>query len=320
MEYGVLVPQGWRLDLVGVPVDQQWQAILQVAARAETAGFGSLWAYDHFHTVPIPTQESTFECWSLMAALAGATDSIRLGQMCTSAPYRTPSLLAKMSSTIDVISGGRLEVGVGAGWYESEFRGYGYDFLPPADRIRHLREYVSILKRMWTEEVVEHAGRFYRLEGAINAPRPLQQPHPRLWIAGGGEEMTLRLVAEHADGANFEFSVEVFERKSRILAEHCERIGRPFDDIACSCHVEILVAETARALGAKLDRVCEQRRMAPKDIRARGFVGTLGEIEDRLGRLEAAGCDLVIAYFSDAVWGDGIEIIGSQRMSRTAEP
>ncbi len=312
MDYGAFVPQGWRLDLVGVGVDEQWPAILDVAARAEAAGFGSIWAYDHFHTVPIPTQESTFECWTLMAALAAATDSVRLGQMCTSAPYRAPSLLAKMSSTIDVISGGRLEVGIGAGWYENEFRGYGYEFGAPADRVRHLGEYVSVLKRMWTEEVVDHAGEFYRLQGAINAPRPRQKPHPRLWIAGGGEKRTLALVAEHADGANFEFSVEVFEHKSQVLAEHCERIGRPFDEILRSCHVELLVGENDRDLQLKLDRVCRQRGMAPEEIRARGFVGTLGEIEDRLGRLETAGCDLVIGYFSDSVWGDGIEMIGSE--------
>lgn len=312
MEFGTFVPQGWRLDLRGVAPRDQWSAVLDVARRAEEAGFSTLWAYDHFHTVPSPQQEATLECWSLMAALAAATDRLRLGQMCTSIGYRPPALLAKMASTVDVMSGGRLDVGLGAGWYEHEYRGYGYEYPRDGVRLSMLREYVAVLKRLWTEDVVAHEGEHYRLEGAINRPKPLQEPHPPLWIAGGGEKVTLRLVAEEADWANFQFSVDEFVQKSDVLARHCADVGRPFDEIRRSAHVEILIADTPDAVARKLDRVCEQRGMEPAEIRDRGFVGTVEQVREQVGGLREAGCAHVICYFSDAVWGDGIELFGAE--------
>ncbi len=312
MEFGAFVPQGWRLDLRGVPPAAQWPAVVDVATRAEAAGFTSVWVYDHFHTVPTPQQEATLECWSLMAALAAATSEVRLGQMCTCAGYRPPALLAKMASTVDVISGGRLEVGIGAGWYEHEYRGYGYQFAAAADRIRMLREYVTVLKAMWTEDVVHHSGTHFRLDGAINDPPPIQQPHPPLWIAGSGEKMTLRLVAEHADYANFQFSVEEFVHKSNVLAAHCDAVGRPFEEIGRSSHVEIVIAATDTEVERKMERICEQRGMPADEIEARGFVGTVEEIRDAIGRLAAAGCDYVICYFADAVWGEGLEMFARE--------
>ena len=312
MEFGVFVPQGWRLDLRGFPASEQWTTVLGVAGRAEAAGFRSLWAYDHFHTVPTPMQEATLECWSLMAALASATDGMRLGQMVTCVGYRPPALLAKMAATVDVISGGRLDVGLGAGWYESEYAGYGYEFPRAGVRLAMLREYVRILKRMWTEDVVSHEGDHYRLDGAINRPRPIQTPHPPLWIGGGGEKVTLRLVAEEADCSNFEFDIDLFVHKSRVLERHCEDVGRDFSEIRRSFHVEIVIGETDRDVASKLERICEQREMARSEIEARALVGTPDQIGDSIGRLDAEGCDTVLCYFSDAVWGEGIEMFGAE--------
>ena len=282
-----------------------------MAQRAEASGFGSLWAYDHFHTVPTPRQEATLECWSLMAALAASTERVRLGQMVSSIGYRPPGLLAKMAATIDVISGGRLDVGLGAGWYENEYAGYGYEFPRAGVRLSMLREYVRVVKRLWTEDTVDHAGEHYRFEGAINRPRPLQDPHPPLWIGGGGERVTLRIVAEEADYSNFEYDIDLFIHKSRVLARHCEDVGRDFADIRRSFHVEIIMEDTESAVAAKLERICEQRGMPPADIESRSLIGTPDEIAEGLGRLEEAGCDTVLCYFSDAVWGDGIEMFGS---------
>ncbi len=312
VKYGVFVPQGWRLDLKGVPGPDQWQTVLSVAGRGEAAGFGSLWAYDHFHTVPTPQQEATLECWALMAALASSTKNVRLGQMVTSIGYRPPGLLAKMAATVDVISGGRLDVGLGAGWYEHEYHGYGYDFPRAGLRLSMLREYVSVVKALWTQDEVTHAGEHYRLDGAINRPRPLQQPHPPLWIGGGGERVTLRIVAEEADYSNFEYDIDLFIHKSAVLERHCEDVGRDFSEIRRSFHVEILVDESEAAVAAKFDRICEQRGMAPAEIEARALIGTPDQIAESLARLEDAGCDTVLCYFSDAVWGDGIEMFGSE--------
>jgi len=199
MKFGAFVPQGWRMDLVGIPADEQWPTILDAAKKIEQLGFDTAWVYDHFHTVPVPTQEATHECWTLMAALAATTDTIRLGQMCTCNSYRLPSYMAKVATTVDIISGGRLDFAIGAGWYEHEYLAYGYEFPRAGIRIAQLDEAVQIIKQMWTEEESTFEGEYFSVKGAINQPKPLQDPHPPLWIAGGGEKKTLRTVAKYAN-------------------------------------------------------------------------------------------------------------------------
>ena len=196
-----------------------------VASAIEAAGYESAWVYDHFHTVPEATQEPTYEAWTLMAALAAATETIRLGQMCTCNSYRPPSYLAKVAASIDVISGGRLEMGIGAGWYQGEYEAYGYEFPRPAVRIGQLAEAVEIMKLMWTEDEARFKGRHYMVDGAICRPKPLQDPHPPLWIAGGGEQLTLRVAAEHAAYTNFGIDLDQFQRKSAALEGHCRDLG-----------------------------------------------------------------------------------------------
>jgi alkanesulfonate monooxygenase SsuD/methylene tetrahydromethanopterin reductase-like flavin-dependent oxidoreductase (luciferase family) len=152
MKFGLLVPQGWRMDLVGIadPVEA-YETMTRVAQEAEAVGFDSIWLFDHFHTVPIPAQEVTFECWTSTAALARDTRRVRIGQMVTCNGYRNPALLAKMASTVDVLSRGRLDFGIGAGWHEHEFRAYGYDFPDGPTRLRQLRDAVQIILKMWTQ-------------------------------------------------------------------------------------------------------------------------------------------------------------------------
>src|SRR5437868_8403427 len=151
MDYGIVVPQGWRMDLADIadPVEA-YEAMTRVAQEAEALGFHSIWLYDHFHTVPVPSQEVTFECWIGTAALARDTQRVRLGQMVTCNSYRNPALLAKMASCIDVLSHGRLIVGMGAGWYQHEYEAYGYEYGDMPERLRRLREAVQVLKAMWT--------------------------------------------------------------------------------------------------------------------------------------------------------------------------
>ncbi|OFW64258.1 MAG: LLM class F420-dependent oxidoreductase, partial [Actinobacteria bacterium RBG_16_67_15] len=214
------------MDLVGVPVAEQWPTMLAAARRIEKLGYDTAWVYDHFHTVPQPSQEATFECWTLMAALAATTETVRLGQMCTCNSYRNPAYLAKVASNIDVISGGRLEFAIGAGWYEHEYLAYGYEYPTDGIRLAQLDEAVQIIKKMWTEDEATFAGKHYSVNGAINQPKSLQSPHPPLWIAGGGEKKTLRIVARYADFANFAGTLDAFKDKSRILDGHCAAMGR----------------------------------------------------------------------------------------------
>ena len=310
MEFGAFVPQGWRLDLSGIPTDQHWPTILEVARDIERSDFTSLWVYDHFHTVPEPTQEVTYEAWTLMAALAAATDTVRLGQMCTCNTYRPPSYLAKVAASIDVISGGRVEMGIGGGWYEHEHDGYGYEFLSPGGRLGMLREGVEIMKALWTEEVVHYEGKYYDLQGAICQPKPLQQPHIPFWIAGGGEKVTLNIAARHARYTNFAGdSVENFTRKSEVLQGHCEEVGTDFEAITRSANFNILCAETEGEAQKKKDRLLERlRQHVPAEAAKRtarlheAASGTPEQVIDFLQAYHSAGMRYAIVYFADAAY------------------
>ena len=307
MEFGAFVPQGWRLDLAGIPSDQHWPTMLAVAKDIESLRFDSLWVYDHFHTVPEPTQEVTYEAWTLMSALAATTDTVRLGQMCTCNTYRPPSYLAKVAASIDVISGGRLDMGIGAGWYQHEHDGYGYEFRSPGGRLGMLREGVEIMKAMWTEDVVNYDGKYYTLQGAICQPKPVQEPHIPFWIAGGGEKVTLNIAARHARYTNFGGdALDGFKTKSEILKGHCKEVGTDFEAITRSANFNILCAETEAGVQEKKDRLLAHlKRYVPAEAAERTArlynraSGTPEQVIDWLKGYEDAGMSYAIVYFAD---------------------
>lgn len=300
MNFGTFVPQGWKMDLVGIPVEQQWPHLLESGLHSEALGYHSLWVYDHFHTIPVPTQESTFDAWTLMAALAATTSTIRLGQMCTSVPYRSAQHLAKITASIDAISGGRLDVGIGAGWYEHEFNAYGYEFPGPKVRLDMLEEAAQVLIEMWTADEAQFSGDHYTVDGAINRPRPLQDPYPPLWIAGGGEKRTLRIVAKFGDYANLSGAIDNFVHKSEVLRLHCEAVGRPFEEVNRSGHLMGVVGTDDADLAAKLEVAAVRRNMTPEEF-ANGsrLAGTVNEVVDLMGQFSAAGCSDMLLYFYD---------------------
>ncbi len=200
MIFGAFLPQGWKMELSSIDgAEAKWAKAVEIAVLAEELGYDSIWVYDHFHNVPRPAHEAVFECWTTLAAISQRTSRIRLGQMVGCNSYRQPSVLAKITSTIDVISGGRLDWGIGAGWYENEYKGYGFEFPEPKVRIGMLRECVEIVKSMWSEPETSYDGKYYSLSRAQCDPKPVQQPHPPIWIGGGGPKLTLRVVARHAD-------------------------------------------------------------------------------------------------------------------------
>lgn len=219
----------------------------------ESVDLQSIWVYDHFHTVPVPTDEATHEAWTLMAAFAASTQRVRLGQMCTCMAYRNPAHLAKVAATIDIVSGGRVEMGIGAGWYEHEWRAYGYGFPPPRERLGRLDEGVQIFRQAWREGRASLDGEYYQVYDAIVAPKPLQQGGIPIWIAGGGEKVTLRTVAKYAQYANFIGDADTFTRKSEILAGHCREVGTDFDAIVRSTNINTVVASTEAEVADKLD-------------------------------------------------------------------
>ena len=309
MRFGAFVPQGWRLDLVGLDVDEHWPTMLGVALDIERLGYESLWVYDHFHTVPEPTQEVTYEAWTLMAALASTTSTVRLGQMCTCNTYRPPSYLAKVAASIDVISNGRLEMGIGAGWYEHEHDGYGYPFLSPGGRLGMLREGVEIMRALWTEDVVDYEGKFYTLDGAICQPKPIQQPHIPFWIAGGGEKVTLNIAARYAQYTNFGIDLDAFIAKSEILRGHCDDVGTDYDAIVRTTNFNALmgrteseVAEKKAWLRSHLTGLVEDDKVERNMELYEALSGTPEQVVERLKAWEAAGMTYPIVYFPDVAY------------------
>ena len=295
-----------------------------VAETIESSGFESLWVYDHFHTVPVATQEVTYEAWTLMAALAAATDTVRLGQMCTCNSYRPPSYLAKVAASIDAISGGRVEMGIGAGWYEAEYKGYGYGFEKPSVRIGRLREAVEIMQAMWTEEVVSYEGDHYQLDGAICQPKPVQDPHIPFWIAGGGEQLTLNVAARYAQYTNFaNGDIDEFQHKSNVLQGHCEDVGRDFDEIVRSTNVNLVCAETEADVAERLawikdhytPFVGEERAetLVQQNYVAKNMAGTPDQLISELKKREAVGVGYTIVYFAEAAYDtSGLELFARE--------
>lgn len=292
---GVFVPQGWRLDLVEIDSpEQQYEAMTSVATRAESLGFDSVWLYDHFYTVPTIEQETTFEAWISTAGLCRDTSRIKVGQMVTCNGYRNPALLAKMASTVDVMSHSRLICGLGAGWYESEWRGYGFGFPQLKDRMGAFREATEIIYRMWTEENPKFDGKYYQIDGPVNMPKGAHQPHPRLWLGGSGEKVTLRLVARWADGCNIGGDIDTLTHKFEVLKRHCDKVGRNYDEITRSSTSMVhLIGEgddpeaaTAKARG-KVSFHAYGRQVV---------VGTADQIAEKLRERIAAGVTYVIVY------------------------
>jgi F420-dependent oxidoreductase-like protein len=311
LTFGVFVPQGWKMELSTIPdpVDK-WQKSVEVAEQAEALGYDSLWVYDHFHNVPVPAHEAMFECWTTLAALSQRTERIKLGQMVGCSPYRNPGLLAKITANIDVISGGRLIWGIGAGWYQHEFTGYGYDFLPAADRIRVMRETVEIVKAMWSRPDVSYEGRHFTLDGAQCDPKPLQSPHPPVLIGGGGEQLTLRVVARLADASNFGGKPEEFTHKCAVLQGHCADVGRDYDEIQKTWSPEVFIREDEQEIidGGTRSFIGE----AFDSWRAGNLIGTPEQVAEKVQAYIDLGCTGFYPWCSDYPETESMRLLAEQ--------
>jgi F420-dependent oxidoreductase-like protein len=296
VKFGVFVPQGWRLDLVEIadPV-AKFEAMTNVGRIADEGDWDSIWVYDHFHTVPRPELEATFECWTIASTLARDTRRVRIGQMVGCNGYRNPALYAKTASTVDVASHGRLNAGIGAGWYEHEWRAYGYPWADIPERMAKFREAVEIIYKMWTEDRPVFQGKHYRIDGPINEPKGVQKPHTPLWIGGGGEKVTLKLVAKWADACNVGGgNPELCRQKLAVLERHCEEQGRDFASITKSTSLILHLIED----GADPERATAAARgaMSFAEFSRTYFVATADQVSRRIEDLVAAGIDYVIIY------------------------
>ncbi|HLZ55906.1 MAG TPA: LLM class F420-dependent oxidoreductase [Ktedonosporobacter sp.] len=304
MKYGISLPQGWTMDLASIsdPI-QAYETMTRVAQTADEYGYDSLWLVDHFHTVPQPSQEVTFEAWTTTAALARDTKRVRVGQMVTCNSYRNPALLAKMASTVDVLSHGRLNFGIGAGWYEHEYRAYGYDYPDAPERLRQLREAVQVILAMWTQDEAVFEGKYYQVRGAINQPKGVQQPHIPLLIAGGGEQVTLKLVAQYGDACNIGGDLATIERKFAVLKQHCESIGRDYASIHKTAGTLCVIADTDEQAQALLPERMKSWLGGALD---HALIGSPATIRERLAAYEALGVQELMIIFPDAIQLDSI--------------
>ncbi|WP_166880768.1 LLM class F420-dependent oxidoreductase [Salinibacterium sp. ZJ450] len=313
MRFGMFVPQGWRHDLVGIDPADQWAAMSGLARHADAGPWESIWVYDHFHTVPVATDEATHEAWTLMAAFAATTSRVRLGQMCTCMSYRNPVYLAKVAATADLISGGRVEMGIGAGWYEHEWRAYGYGFPGVGERLARLDEGVQIMKQAWTTGRASLDGKHYQVDDAIVRPLPLQAGGIPIWIAGGGEKVTLRIAAQYANYTNFSGDPIGFAHKSGILEQHCANLGRDFGSIVRSANYNTILGTSAADVSARIDAI--EARVTPHlgADKAAEFVheyrsgtaigvGTPEQVAERLSALKDLGLGYAIHYFPEAAY------------------
>src|SRR5512143_1715479 len=270
-----------------------WDEVLALWQHGDRTGWDAACVTDHFMPNTADRVGDTLECWTALAALAARTERLRVGTIVSGNTYRHPALLAKMAANVDIISRGRLICGMGAGWQENEHRAYGMDFYTTRERLERLDEACRVLKALWTEERASYKGRFYRLDDAPLQPKPIQRPHPELMIGGGGEKVTLRIAARHADHWNTWGGPETLARKNRILDEHCAAEGRDPRSILRSAVMPVVIT-TDRSAVAKIERAY-MTRLGGDEAKARDTVlgGTVAEIKDKLARLQEAGVGML---------------------------
>lgn len=285
LEFGIFLPVGFGGELAAFadPIEAA-ERVVELARTAEECGFAAAWLPDHLQTVP-PSTAPVFESWSMLAALARDTDRIRIGPLVSSNGYRNPALQAKIASTVDVLSKGRLTLGIGAGWYEPDYEAFGYEFGDAPARLRDLRDGVRTIRSMWTE----HPTTF---------PRGVQRPRIPLLIAGGGERVTLKIVAEYADACNVMVSPADAARKFGVLREHCVAVGRDYDAVLRTAMTACLVAGSDEEAQAALSP--GMSAFYPGDLASYLLYGTADTVRQRIAAYEEAGVQQLIVGFHEA--------------------
>ena len=265
-----------------------WDALAAVARAADDSGFDSLFVYDHFlyeggysgHPYPEPI----LECFVALGAVAAITKRITLGQLVLGIPYRNPAMLTKMATSLDLISGGRTILGIGAGWHKREMEGYGWGELEEVGtRMKRFEEAIQVILKLWTERPASYDGRFYHLNKVMDTPAPIQRPHPPIMIGGSGEKVTLRLVAQYGQMCNVSGEAETVRNRIAILRDHCARLGRPFDDITITNHGWVIIGRDRAEVDAKVGRL---KDLIPGGA---GLAGTPAELIEHFQAYAAAG-------------------------------
>ncbi len=301
LEVGVFVPQGWKLEYTGWSGPAAWERSVELATLAESLRYDHLWVYDHVETVPKRRPTHVFEAFNMLAALSQRTSTARLGQLVTCASYRNAGLLAKEAACVDVYSGGRLILGLGAGWFHEEYHAYGYRYPGDRERLAVLDETLQVVRRLWSEETTTFDGTHLHFDGAYSDPKPVQSLPPIL-VGGGGEQVTLRIAARQADLTNWQVGLDAFIHKSKLLEQYCEEAGRPFGDIVRTHGPDCRIFDTdaeARTWCNSDDGGDLWGHGTAEEYLADNLVGTVEQVAEKTQAFVDAGCRGLILWLRD---------------------
>ncbi len=278
-----------------------------VVLECERLGYDSVWLDDHLMYGKMPI----LECWTTLAALASVTSRIRLGTMVTSHAFRNPAVLAKMAATVDLVSGGRLELGLGAGVQSQEHTAYGFSFPALNMRVQRLNESIEIIKSLWTREKTTYKGTHYQMVDAVCEPKPLQKPHPPIVVGGGGERYLLKVTAEHADRFDFSYlpTIELYRHKLAVLEKHCKTAGRNFNEIERSCwpQGQIILGRDKTELEQKISTL-KPKGVSRAAFGKAHFLGTPQQYADTLKPYLDLGVTYFMQYFADLPDVDSLQL------------
>lgn len=307
LRLGCFIPQGWRAEFPqSLGTSERWEAAISVARRAERSGYGAAWVYDHLQVADSDPPSPVFDPLLLLATVAWATSTIRIGTMCLAVPLHHLGRLAQQLACLDVASAGRLEVGLGAGSDPEEAKAFGIALPGLRDRIFACGEAAELLRASWSHEHTSFEGRYTLIEDALIYPKPVQHQGPPIWIAGGGEKLTLWQVARHADGCSLFGPPNRVARKLEILASHCRAAGRRPETVRVAVVLDCLVADTEPAADLLVERF-NRHREEVSSYRARRLVGTAEGCAQQLQEYVDLGAREICCVFPDAVTSDGLE-------------
>jgi F420-dependent oxidoreductase-like protein len=301
-----------RFGVQTAPQETTWQELSRTWKLIEDLGYDTAWVFDHFLPILTDPAGPCLEGWVALTALASQTSRIEAGVLVTGNTYRHPAVLAKMGATLDHTSGGRLIMGIGAGWFELEHTAYGIPFYTTAERIRRLDEAAEVIKRLWTEERVTFEGRYYQLKEAYCEPKPVRRPRPPLMIGGAGEKLMLRVIAKHADQWNTFGPPELFRHKLGVLGEHCAAVGRDLGEIEVSWAGSARITDSQSKKRELVERMAQAFGQTPEAVEPGLLVGTVEEVRDRVSQFIDAGVTHFIIIANAPFDHETIRLMGEE--------
>jgi F420-dependent oxidoreductase-like protein len=316
MKFGLQHPN-YSFDYINHDTSQIVVSLSNLVTRAETLGFDSFWVMDHFHQIPIvgKPEEPMLESWTTISVLAGVTSKIKLGTMMTGIIYRHPSILAKIGATLDVLSKGRLFMGIGAAWNEAESLAYGIPFPSIKERFVRLEEAIQIIRKMWTDEPSSSFnGKYYQIKNAYCNPKPVQKPSPPIMIGGSGERQTLRIVAKYADACNLFGSAETVKRKLSILKEHCRNVGRDYESILKTKLGVVVIDDDEETARKRLQQII---KVPEEQIDEFAIYGSPEDVLKQKESLEEAGIQYLIVDLDPSKELEALDIFASEIIKKS---